>query len=311
MKQRLQALLAGASLLLAACATSPAPQYTGLDQAAAGTSQSHELTEVPFHPQDAYQCGPAALATIMNTAGVDIDADALKPEVYLPDRRGSLQPELLAAARRQGLVAYAHAPSFANLLREVDGGNPVLVLQNLGLTAIPIWHYAVVVGFDWDAATVILRSGTTERQVLSFERFERSWRDGGYWAMTVHAPGDMPATVDEGRYLRAVTAMEDTAPEAARAAYQAAASAWPENGIPHLGMGNLAYRQSAFSVAKQHYRQAVRYAPESPAVHHNLAWALLRLERYEEALAHAREAAALAETGQSQYFGALEAVLRR
>jgi hypothetical protein len=33
------------------------------------------------------------------------------PQVYLPARKGSLQVEMLAAARRHGLVSYQLAPS--------------------------------------------------------------------------------------------------------------------------------------------------------------------------------------------------------
>ncbi|MFV8835569.1 PA2778 family cysteine peptidase [Aquisalimonas sp. APHAB1-3] len=304
-------LLTGALIVLAGCAGSPSPQHAELDGDPGDTAHERELTHVPFHPQDAYQCGPAALATVMNVAGVDVNPDTLKPQVYLPERRGTLQPELVAATRLYGLVGHAGEHTFADLLHEVDAGNPVLVLQNLGLDRFPIWHYAVVIGFDRVDQTVILRSGTTEREVISFDRFEATWRRGDYWAMTVHAPGAMPATADEGTYLRAVTALEGRNPEAAREAYAAATERWPDHPVPHVGLGNIAYGAERFDTAAAHYRDAITRAPESPAAHHNLAWSLLRLEQREEALHHARRAAALAETGQSQYFGALEALVRR
>ncbi|SEO68482.1 PA2778 family cysteine peptidase [Aquisalimonas asiatica] len=311
MKTVRRLLLTGALIVLTGCAGSPAPQHAELDESRVDTASERELTHVPFHPQDAYQCGPAALATVMNVAGVDVDADTLKPQVYLPDRRGTLQPELVAATRRYGLLGHAGEHSFADLLQEVDAGNPVLVLQNLGLNRFPIWHYAVVIGFDRDAETVILRSGTTEREVLSFDRFEDTWRRGDYWAMTVHAPGERPATADEASYLRAASALEARKPDAARDAYAAAAEHWPASPVPHVGLGNIAYGAERFDAAAAHYRDAIDRAPDAPAPHHNLAWSLLRLEQHEEALHHARRAAALADTGQSQYFGALEALVGR
>lgn len=304
-------LLAGTMIVLTGCASSPSPQHAELDETLDETAREQELTHVPFHPQDAYQCGPAALATVMNTAGVDVDADTLKPQVYLPDRRGTLQPELVATTRRYGLVGHAGQQSFADLLREVDAGNPVLVLQNLGLDRFPIWHYAVVIGYDRDKETVILRSGTTEREVLSFDRFESTWQRGDYWAMTVHAPGELPATADADAYLRTVAALERRDPDAALQAYAAAADRWPDNAVPHVGLGNIAYAAERFEEAATHYRDAIALEPESAAPHHNLAWSLLQLEQHEAALHHARRAAALAETGQSQYFGALEALVRR
>lgn len=307
-----RSLLAALGLaVLAGCATGPAPEKAGLDDAAAGLPPQVELTDVPFHPQDAYQCGPAALATMMNVAGVDIDADTLKPEVYLPARQGSLQPELRAASRRQGLVPYPLEPDFGDVLRELAAGNPVLVLQNLALEAYPVWHYAVAVGYDLEAQEIILRSGTTRRETLSFRRFLQTWRGGDHWAMTLHPPGELPATVDGDVYLRAVAPLENVAPDAAQASYEHAAQSWPEHAMPHLGLGNLAYARAAYADAETHYRQGLQRDPDATALHHNLAWALLQQDDDEAGLKHARRAAALAGTGESHYYTALEAALGR
>ncbi|HEY3517213.1 MAG TPA: hypothetical protein VGL98_09230, partial [Gammaproteobacteria bacterium] len=92
-----------------------------------------ELTAVPFFPQTEYQCGPAALATVLKHAGADVDADALTPEVYAPGLRGSLQPELLGATRRHGFIPYVIEPEPSALAAELAARRPVLVLQNLGL----------------------------------------------------------------------------------------------------------------------------------------------------------------------------------
>src|SRR5690606_18428173 len=65
-----------------------------------------ELADTPFHPQEALQCGPAALATVLGAAGVDAHPDELAREVYTPGLGGSLQLELAAAARARGFVPY-------------------------------------------------------------------------------------------------------------------------------------------------------------------------------------------------------------
>jgi ABC-type bacteriocin/lantibiotic exporter with double-glycine peptidase domain len=130
---------------------------------------------VPFFPQTDYQCGPAALATILAHEGLAVDPDSLAPAVYTEGLRGSLQAELLAATRRHGLVPYPLSPDPATLVAEIDSGKPVLVLQNLGLDRLPIWHYAVVVGFDAERHEVLLRSGTERRRTERLSRFLRSW----------------------------------------------------------------------------------------------------------------------------------------
>src|SRR5688572_29670880 len=89
-----------------------------------------ELRETPFFPQKDYECGPAALATVLVASGVAVTAQELTPKVYLPERRGSLQVELIAAARGYDRLPYSMAPRFDLLLAEVAAGRPVLVLQN-------------------------------------------------------------------------------------------------------------------------------------------------------------------------------------
>ena len=56
--------------------------------------RSLELRGTPFFPQEDYQCGPAALATVLRAGGAGGDAESLQPQVYLPARAGSLQRAL-------------------------------------------------------------------------------------------------------------------------------------------------------------------------------------------------------------------------
>ena len=133
-------------VLLAACAT---PQTKALrGSLTAGIPAHAELDQVVFFPQEEHQCGPASLAMALQHAGQDIRPEQLKPFLYLPEKQGSLQAEMLAAARRYGMLAYALKPELQDVITEVAAGNPVLVLQNLGLSWYPMWHYAVVIGYD-------------------------------------------------------------------------------------------------------------------------------------------------------------------
>ena len=58
--------------------------------------QQVELKAIPFYPQETHQCGPASLAMVLNAGGVKITPQELIPQVYLPQREGSLQVEMLA-----------------------------------------------------------------------------------------------------------------------------------------------------------------------------------------------------------------------
>ena len=262
-----------------------------LDAPAGQLPRQAELVAVPFFPQEDYQCGPAALAMALNAAGVATDPEALKPEVYLPQRQGSLQVEMLAAARRHGVVAYQLAPELTDLLAEVADGTPVIVLQNLGLSWYQVWHYAVVIGYDLERREVILRSGREQRQVLPMTTFERTWARSGYWAMLALLPGKVPRSAEEVSFVSAVSALERSGHlQGARSAYLAAVQRWPHSLAAQIGAGNTAYRSKDLVRAEADFRQAVAAHPDSVAALNNLAQTLSDLGRDEEALPYAQHA---------------------
>ena len=58
-----------------------------------------ELDGVPFFPQKAYQCGPAALAEALRWSGLSITPEQLTDEVFSPEKKGSLQAALETGGR--------------------------------------------------------------------------------------------------------------------------------------------------------------------------------------------------------------------
>jgi tetratricopeptide (TPR) repeat protein len=256
-----------------------------------GVPERVELAQVPFFPQEEYQCGPAALATMLAAFGVKVTPEDLVPQVYIPSRKGSLQIEMLAAARRHGLVSYQLAPRFEDLLRELAAGHPVVVLQNLGLSEG--WHYAVAVGYDYETGELLLRSGTTERQVLPFTVHEMVWKRSGYWAMVALPPHLMPATANEQRWLGAIAAMERAGePAAARIAYTRFLERWPGNVNAAVGLANTHHALGALAEAERVLRGALERAPDSVIALNNLAQTLSDQGRHKEALPYIERAAA-------------------
>jgi tetratricopeptide (TPR) repeat protein len=262
-----------ALLLLAGCAGS-----SRLAQLPAELPERTELTATPFHPQTEHQCGPAALATVLGAAGRSVEPAALATEVYLPGRQGSLQPELAAAARARGLLAYETGPSLSDLLAEVAAGRPALVLQQLGAGPWPYWHYAVVIGYDKSRGRLLLRSGTDEHQAMRASSFAATWDRGGNWGLVLLEPGTMPARPDPARYMRAAAAIETARnPEAAKAAYTAAVKLWPKEPLPRVGLGNLAAAAGDWVEAERWYRAVLADDPSQAAALNNRVEALVRL----------------------------------
>lgn len=266
------AAIATLALLITGCTSK---QRVLSDQAQARElPEAVELDQTPFFPQSDYQCGPAALATVLSYSGVAVTPDALVDRVYIPDRQGSLQAEIAAAARREGRLAYVLEPQLGALMAELSAGRPVLVLQELGWGPARTWHYAVVMGYSTASGRLILRSGTTRREQLSVSQFLRSWRGGGNWAMVVIEPGQLPAEADEDRYLRAAAAMELAGqPQATVAAFAAAVAAWPGSAGANFGLGNAYYRQGDYMAAARLYLAALKVEPDNPAMLNNLAQA--------------------------------------
>jgi tetratricopeptide (TPR) repeat protein len=239
---------------------------------------SQELTQVPFYPQQRYQCGPAALATVLNFHRVVISPEALVQQVYLPARQGSLQIEMTAAVRRFGMLAYPLKPELRDLLIEVAGGYPVLVLQNLSFSWAPQWHYAVVVGYDLPAGELVLRSGTTRRWRTSLATFERTWARANYWALVIVPAGQIPRTAEPLRYLSAVFDLQQTDQrDAAFVAYEAATRHWPTQPQVWLTFGNAAYAREDFSSAVTAFAEATRIQPDNIIGWNNLAYAFMKM----------------------------------
>jgi tetratricopeptide (TPR) repeat protein len=268
-------------LFLAGCAT---PQVALLDAKwPAGLPAKVELTQVPFFPQEDHECGPAALAMVFGAAGIQVTPDAMVSQVYLPGRQGALQPEMLAATRRQGLLAYPLRPQVEAILREVAAGHPVLVFQNLSLPVYPVWHYAVVMGFDRERHVLLLHSGRTARMEISLYAFERTWARGQYWAMLAMKPAQLPATVEPLSYTAAAAALERVQARAAQQSFAVALNRWPEDRAALLGAGNTAYALGQQDAAAQAYRQAVLIHPDFADAWNNLAQVLLELNSRQEA----------------------------
>ncbi len=253
------------SVVVAGCATHPV--WDELRESAAAP----ELADVPFFAQDAYQCGPAALATVLADGGVEVTPDELVSRIYVPDRRGSLQAELLAAARSHGRVPYRLADAPGAMVDEVRAGRPVLLLQNLGFERWPIWHYAVLIGFDPERGTFLLRSGTEARHEVDARRFLASWERGGRWSIVVVPASEPPAAADALGWLQAVAPFESTGHLGMAAeGYAAGVERWPDEPMVWTALGNARYLQADMAGAEAAYERALALSAGNWTARNNL-----------------------------------------
>ena len=310
MRRRTVLLGALSAATLAGCGTLGAPQTAALNAAApAGLPLRAELVATPFFPQTRFHCGPAALATVLEHAGLRANPEALADAVFLPAREGALQTEMLAAARRQGALAVPLPPTLDALLREVAAGHSVVILQNLGLAFATRWHYAVLVGYDLAQGELVLRSGTTEREVMPFTLFERTWARGGHWAFVALPPGRLPATAREADAVQAAIGFERVAtPAQALRAYDSLLERWPDNLLAGLGQGNARFADGDVAGAALAFeRGALRH--DSAAAWINLAQVRRQLGQHDGALEAARRAVLRASAAEPQWLDTAQQTL--
>lgn len=287
--------------LLAGCAA-PAPLSSaspGAGTPVAGRPDASDLpvawqlAGVPFVAQPDWQCGPAALAIAMTASGHPVPVATLAADAFVPGLKGTLQAEMLAASRRQRLLATVLPPEFDALRREIADGRPVIVLQNLGLAALPRWHYAVLIGYDLEAAQVTLHSGDEPQMRMGRGVFERTWARSGRWAMTVTAPTVLPASADEPRSVQAAIGLERVDAAAAVQAWEAIARRWPASRLAPFGLANLRLAQGDARAAADGFRAALAVDPAFADAWNNLARALDMLGEGAAARAAADRAVAI------------------
>jgi predicted Zn-dependent protease len=267
-----------------------------------------EIPSVPFYPQRDHHCGPAAMAMVLEWATVKVSPEELVSEVFTSSRRGSLQPALVGAARRHNRLAHPIRGTEA-LLAELASGHPVLVLQNLGLSWLPRWHYAVAIGYDTVKGVVILHTGKNPSRQVNWPLFMRTWRRAECWGIVVLPPGRLPASGDEHSYMWSALGLEQAGQwEGAALAYAAALRRWPSSLGALMGLGNCRYKLGDLGCAERAFRRATEAHPTSGEACNNLAHVLAEQGRYGEALQMATRALAIGGANKSLYLQTLRKI---
>ncbi len=147
------------------------------------------VRSVPFFSQEAYQCGPAALATVMdywyqkNRKADWITPEQIASEIYSPSARGVLGIDLQMFARRHGFEALQYTGSIADLKEKVDMGEPPIILVDYGFSVYEVNHFMVVTVHT--KGGVVVNSGKKEKQAISEGELARTWKKTEYWTLVV------------------------------------------------------------------------------------------------------------------------------
>lgn len=295
-------------VLASGCAT--AQQTRDLLDDPGALPRKANVADVPFFPQEKYYCGPAATAMTLAWSGLPVTQEQMAEQVYTPGREGTLQPDVIAAMRRNGRLAIP-VDTLRELLGEIAAGRPVLVFQNLGLDFYPQWHFAVAIGYDLDDGDLIMHTGPFDNRPVALRTFEHTWRRGGYWALVVLKPGEMPVAAEEMEVVRAAAGLERVERYSdAAVAYEAIIERWPRSFPAWMGLGNVRYATKDLTGAEEAWRGAIAADPEHSApAWNNLAYALQALGRHWEAIEAAENAVKLGSAGDPNYQATLDEII--
>ncbi len=224
----------------------------------------------PYIEQDVGHCGPATLAMAIAATGNSHNIDEITSQVYSPNTKGSLQESMISAARRQGYLAIP-ITGFTSLLKELEAGNVVIVFENLGISWIPQWHYALVTGYNLKNKTLVMHSGPQPNQFIDMAEFELSWKLTNYWALVVLPPGEVSVSANEITQLQAAAALEKLAKyEDAKNAYLGILGHWPQSLIARIGLGNIFFNLKQYQTSIHYLKSAVELHPDSVEAKQNL-----------------------------------------
>lgn len=230
-----------------------------------------QVENVPFIDQSVGYCGPATLTMVMQWNGKPVTVDEVAAMTFTPGLKGSLQSDMISASRRLGFMAVP-IKNLDALLKEVAAGHPVIVFENLSVSWLPTWHYAVVIGYDLNKKEIVLHSGQDANYHWDLEKFERSWMLGDYWGLVVLPAGQLAASADEFNNSSAAAGLEQTQKfHEAEISYRSILEKWPTSLIALTGLANINYQKQNYRLAQSLLKKALKHHPESQTAQHNLA----------------------------------------
>jgi len=134
------------------------------------------VENVPFVRQNDKFCGPAAMASVMQFYGQNIDQDEIAEEIYIPQLNGALISDMENFAGDSGYTVKSTNGSIELLKSNLDNKQPVILLVDKGKWRVSIPHYYVAYGYNDEKETVLLHTGDKRDQEINFDKLDQEWK---------------------------------------------------------------------------------------------------------------------------------------
>jgi ABC-type bacteriocin/lantibiotic exporter with double-glycine peptidase domain len=142
------------------------------------------IENVPFFPQEDFQCGPASLAMVLNYRGVHVAPDDIAKEIFSESAGGTLTIDMVLYAQKRGLSAFQYKGSMEELKESIASGYPVIVLVDYGYSFYKRNHYMVVKGYNKNG--VIVNSGRNKDKFIAEQKFLKIWEKTNFWTLIIN-----------------------------------------------------------------------------------------------------------------------------
>jgi ABC-type bacteriocin/lantibiotic exporter with double-glycine peptidase domain len=161
-----------ACFMLYACASAPAVHDRAL-----------VIRNVPFFPQEDYQCGPASLAGVFNYLGLRTTPGIIAQDIFSKSAGGTLTIDMVLYAREKGFSAVDYSGSMNDLREKISAGSPLIVMVDYGFSVWQKNHFMVVTGYDDKG--IVVNSGEEQGEFIGNDRFLRTWKKTGNWSLWI------------------------------------------------------------------------------------------------------------------------------
>lgn len=249
------------------------------------------IIDVPFIPPRSELCASTSIEMVSSywqstTSYIPkLSAQELDGRTLIPVKGGTLQIELVTAARANGLIVYPLEPTFEALFSELSAHHPVIVLVNRSFSWHPLWHYTTVTGYDEKQRSIILHFSDQPNETVSIGTFAALWKRSGNWGVVPLPPEELPVSVSSKIFLHTAYEFEKIGKgEEAIRAYQSALTRWPEDVDILFALANADYHVFNLSAAEENYRKILALKPSYPLALNNLAMLLCHTGRSDEGL---------------------------
>jgi len=141
------------------------------------------IENIPFYPQEDYQCGPASLAGVLNYHGVVITPEEIAADIFSKSAKGTLNLDMLIYAKNKGFKALQYKGSIDDIRININKGLPLIVLVDYGFLFYMQNHFMVIIGYN--DYGIIVNSYAYEKQFIALDRFLDAWEKTNFWTLLI------------------------------------------------------------------------------------------------------------------------------